>query len=63
MSNDKLNTVVKRFREVLIPQLELSREFRLILIEADQMNAAEQISDVLIHLEASIDVLSKIKFE
>lgn len=60
---DKFSSIVKRLAGALTPQEEITREFRLILIEADQMRAVDHISDVLVHLAAAREILSKISFE
>lgn len=60
---DRLGTVIQKASQAITPTAAILEEFRLILIEADQMKAAEDVSDILVHLEASREILNKIKFQ
>lgn len=59
---DKLSSIIKRLTGGIALNLEISKEIRLLLIEADEMTAVDSLSDILIHLEASVEILNKIRF-
>ena len=60
---DRFFAIKKTLYDSLHVNAELSKEFRLILIEASQIEAVEGFSDLLVHLDAARTILSKISFE
>lgn len=60
---EKFRGVLQRLTMTMEPNLEIMKEFRLILIEADQMEAALKLSDVLVHMEAARELLNQIVIE